>query len=132
MTERYPIVEAAVFNGLSGVLNDMGLHVPLSKRSAMAAWVTRQAFAELFQQKAFEAAMELRAALHRLWMGAGAPSSRKMAQDLGKSHMTWFTALRCDPVAPWSTFSKLVVYLDGDPGKLEDLWLRAKGKDGTS
>lgn len=79
-----------------------------------------------------EAQMELRAALHQLWLEAGEPSTRKMARDMGKAHMTWHYALKCDPVPSLSTFRMLVQYLDGDMVRMEELWFRAKGKVSVS
>lgn len=71
---------------------------------------------------------ELVGVLHRLWLEAGEPSTRQMSRDLGMSHMTWHTALRCQPVPPWPTLSALVNYLDGDPEVLMPVWQKAKGK----
>lgn len=89
----------------------------------------RQEIANLGQaDRLSEAQMELRAALHRLWMEAGEPSVRQMARDMGKSHMTWHNALRCEPMPSLSVFRKLVIYLDGDLTRLEPMFLEAKGK----
>lgn len=133
MTEVKPVrrqhVEAAVFNGLMATLGDQGLHPSSEELVKMAVWVTRRALkAHEVERVRGEPVVELRAALHQLWEEAGEPSSRDLARRLGKSHMTWFTALRCDPVPAWGVFSELVRHLDGDPGKLEELWMRAKGK----
>ena len=79
-----------------------------------------------------EAQMELRAALHQLWLEAGEPSTRQMSRQITepeqRSNMTWHYALRCNPVPSLSTLRALVTYLDGDVGRFEELWFRAKGK----
>ena len=79
-----------------------------------------------------EAQMELRGELHRLWLSAGEPSTRQMSRQITepepKSNMTWHYALRCNPVPSLSTLRALVTYLDGDVGRFEELWFRAKGK----
>jgi hypothetical protein len=80
-----------------------------------------------------EAQMQLRSALHLLWLSAGEPSTRQMSRQIvmpdgGKrSNMTWHYALRCDPLPPLSTFRALVSYLDGDLTRFEEMWWRAKG-----
>lgn len=82
-----------------------------------------------------EAELELRSALHQLWLEAGEPSTRHMARQIvmpdGKlrSNMTWHYALRCNPVPPLGTLRALVSYLDGDLGRFEDLWFAARGVD---
>lgn len=135
-TKRRPVrrqrVEVAVLNGLATALNDMDLHPPTEDLAKMAAWVTRRALRAQARQEGEGPRVELRVALHKLWEEAGEPSTRDLARRLGKSHMTWHTALRCDPVPPWGVFSQLVRHLDGDPGRLEDLWLRARGKPPVS
>lgn len=134
MTERPQIVEGAVYNNLSNVLGRMGLRVPEEDLSRIAGTVTRQAFRKHRGVDMEVATVELREALHRLWEEAGEPSTRQMARQIEpeRSHMTWHMALRCDPVPSYRTFVELVRYLDGDPGKLEELWMRAKGKPPVS
>ena len=80
-----------------------------------------------------EAQMELRLQLHRLWLEAGEPSTRQIVTADGKrrSNMTWHYSLRCNPVPSLRTLRLLVSYLDGDLGKFEELWLRAKGIEGS-
>lgn len=80
-----------------------------------------------------EAQMELRVALHRLWLEAGEPSVRQMARQIepARSHMSWHYALKCDPVPSLGVLRALVSYLDGDLGRFEELWFRAKGMDRT-
>jgi hypothetical protein len=83
-----------------------------------------------------EAQMELRRALHRLWLLAGEPSTRQMSRQIvmpdgeTRSNMTWHYALRVDPLPPLNTLRALVLYLDGDLGQFEDMWWRAKGVGG--
>lgn len=81
-----------------------------------------------------EAQMELRLQLHRLWLEAGEPSTRQMSRQIvidgkAKSNMTWHYALRCNPVPSLRTLRALVTYLEGDLGRFEELWLRAKGME---
>lgn len=80
-----------------------------------------------------EAQMQLRQALYRLWLLAGEPSTRQMARQIRmpdgqtRSNMTWHYALRADPLPPLNTLRALVLYLDGDLQRFEDLWFEAKG-----
>ena len=134
MTEQPSTVQGAVFSGLTGVLGEMGFSLSPNDLTVISARVTRWAFDRHRDADREEAVVELREALHRLWEEAGEPSTRQMSRQIRpeRSHMTWHTALRCDPVPPYRTFVELVRYLDGDPGKLEELWFRAKGKPSVS
>lgn len=82
-----------------------------------------------------EAELELRKALHMLWLQAGEPSTRQMSRQIRmpdgglRSNMTWHYALRCNPVPPLTTLRALVSYLDGDLQRFEELWFAAKGVD---
>lgn len=92
---------------------------------------------EVFELKAEdrlgEAQMQLRQALHQLWLSAGEPSTRQMSRQIVlpdgqmRSNMTWHYALRADPLPPLNTLRALVLYLDGDLDRFEDMWFRAKG-----
>lgn len=95
---------------------------------------------EVFELKAEdrlgEAQMQLRSALHLLWLSAGEPSTRQMSRQIvmpdgqRRSNMTWHYALRADPLPPLSTLRALVSYLDGDLTSFEEMWWRAKGYGG--
>lgn len=125
----YVQVEADLHGAIAKVLKKNKIRMSRSEVGKIASWTARQAFKRGVTQELREARLELKGELYRLWEQAGEPSARQMHRDMPeRSHMTWHTALRCEPVPPWSTFARLVTYMDGDPGKLEPLWRRARGK----
>jgi hypothetical protein len=67
------------------------------------------------------------AELRKLHLGAGEPSSRAVAEEIGGiSHTTVNSAIRGRKVPSWPVLAKIVSALDGDEQKFRTLWSDAR------
>ncbi|GAA3013125.1 response regulator [Actinokineospora diospyrosa] len=74
-----------------------------------------------------EAGKALFAALRELYLAAGAPTVRAIAERTELSRDTVHRALTADRVPRWSTLQDVVTALDGDVEQFRQLWATAMG-----
>lgn len=71
---------------------------------------------------------ELCAALRRLQLQAGEPSTRDIAKEISYSHTTVAQILNGTKCPKWPTLNAVVLHLGGNPDEFKKLWVAARSR----